>query len=157
MYIYPIKPDEIYHYGMPERSGRYAWGSGDRPYQRLEGKVSRMENRLKKKFSKTDLRTSKLQENINKKMDKANAQRNSIFKSRRTKAERSFNEAYSLEEKKQRAEYKMSKTYEKYFDKFSKFNVQMDSDLQTKGLEYYNRVVANTETQYKAALIKRVS
>lgn len=51
----------------------------------------------------------------------------------------------------------MSKTYEKYFDKFSKFNVQMDSDLQTKGLEYYNRVVANTETQYKAALIKRVS
>lgn len=41
MYVYPIKPTELYHYGMPERSGRYAWGSGDRPYQRLEGKISK--------------------------------------------------------------------------------------------------------------------
>lgn len=38
MYVYPLKPNEIYHYGMPQRSGRYAWGSGDRPYQRLEKK-----------------------------------------------------------------------------------------------------------------------
>lgn len=28
--------EELYHYGTPERSGRYRWGSGDRPYQRLE-------------------------------------------------------------------------------------------------------------------------
>ena len=26
---------ELYHVGMPRRSGRYPWGSGDRPYQRL--------------------------------------------------------------------------------------------------------------------------
>ena len=25
--------DELYHYGMPRRSGRYPWGSGERPYQ----------------------------------------------------------------------------------------------------------------------------
>lgn len=25
--------NELYHYGMPRRSGRYPWGSGDRPYQ----------------------------------------------------------------------------------------------------------------------------
>ena len=24
---------ELYHYGIPRRSGRYPWGSGDRPYQ----------------------------------------------------------------------------------------------------------------------------
>lgn len=24
---------ELYHYGKPRRSGRYPWGSGDRPYQ----------------------------------------------------------------------------------------------------------------------------
>ena len=36
MYIYPIRPDEIYHYGMPRRSGRYPWGSGDRPYQSVK-------------------------------------------------------------------------------------------------------------------------
>lgn len=25
--------DELYHYGMPKRSGRYPWGSGENPYQ----------------------------------------------------------------------------------------------------------------------------
>lgn len=25
--------NELYHYGMPRRSGRYPWGSGERPYQ----------------------------------------------------------------------------------------------------------------------------
>lgn len=29
---------ELYHYGMPRRSGRYPWGSGNRPYQKLEKK-----------------------------------------------------------------------------------------------------------------------
>lgn len=29
---------ELYHYGMPRRSGRYPWGSGQRPYQDDEGK-----------------------------------------------------------------------------------------------------------------------
>lgn len=38
MYIYPIKPDEIFHYGMPRRSGRYPWGSGERPFQ---GEISK--------------------------------------------------------------------------------------------------------------------
>lgn len=33
MYTYPIRSDEIYHYGVKRRSGRYPWGSGDRPYQ----------------------------------------------------------------------------------------------------------------------------
>lgn len=28
--------DEIFHYGMLERSGRYPWGSGENPYQRLQ-------------------------------------------------------------------------------------------------------------------------
>lgn len=29
--------NEIYHIGMPRRSGRYPWGSGDRPFQSAEG------------------------------------------------------------------------------------------------------------------------
>lgn len=49
MYIYSIRPDEIYHYGMPERSGRYPWGSGNRPKQRLEGLRKQHKERLRKK------------------------------------------------------------------------------------------------------------
>lgn len=33
MYQPPIRPNEIYHYGIKRRSGRYPWGSGERPYQ----------------------------------------------------------------------------------------------------------------------------
>lgn len=28
-----VQSDELYHYGLPRRSGRYKWGSGDRPFQ----------------------------------------------------------------------------------------------------------------------------
>lgn len=38
--------NEIYHYGMPHRSGRYPYGSGERPYQ--DRKVARKEARKKK-------------------------------------------------------------------------------------------------------------
>ena len=33
--------DELLHYGMPRRSGRYPWGSGEDPYQRSKDFVSR--------------------------------------------------------------------------------------------------------------------
>ena len=37
--VYDIYDDDtIIHYGMPKRSGRYPWGSGEDPYQRLGGK-----------------------------------------------------------------------------------------------------------------------
>lgn len=33
--------DELYHYGMPRRSGRYPWGSGDNPHQHDESFLKR--------------------------------------------------------------------------------------------------------------------
>lgn len=47
--------DELLHYGIPRRSGRYPWGSGENPYQHEEyfGKVS---NNLKEKgFTENDI------------------------------------------------------------------------------------------------------
>lgn len=35
--------NELYHYGIPRRSGRYPYGSGDRPYQRQEKQKNRKE------------------------------------------------------------------------------------------------------------------
>lgn len=35
--------DSLEHYGMPRRSGRYPWGSGDNPYQRTRDFLSRVE------------------------------------------------------------------------------------------------------------------
>lgn len=44
-YNYPYRPDEIYHYGIKRRSGRYPYGSGDRPYQGED--VKRLRSQLK--------------------------------------------------------------------------------------------------------------
>lgn len=142
---------------MPERSGRYAWGTGDRSYQRLEKRASRMEKRLTKKLNKADTKTAKLQDKANKNFNKANVQRNSMFQFRRNKADTSFERDYELQEKRERIEYKTSKQYERYLSKFLSLDLTMDSDLEQRGLDYYNRVLANTDTQYKAALMKRVS
>lgn len=43
---YQDKPslDEMFHYGMPRRSGRYPWGSGEDPYQRTGDFISRVKS-----------------------------------------------------------------------------------------------------------------
>ena len=42
---YDDKPslDELMHYGMPRRSGRYPWGSGKDPYQHCTDFLSRVQ------------------------------------------------------------------------------------------------------------------
>ena len=62
-YIFPQKPDEIYHYGIKGRSGRYPWGSGDRPYQRLEKQVGKLERKVErsKKISNKDEKRLRLE------------------------------------------------------------------------------------------------
>lgn len=47
------------HYGMPRRSGRYPWGSGDEPYQHSRDFVSRVEEMRKSGFTYTDPKTGK--------------------------------------------------------------------------------------------------
>ena len=42
-----LTDDILMHYGMPRRSGRYPWGSGDNPYQHSGDFLSRVEE-LKK-------------------------------------------------------------------------------------------------------------
>lgn len=45
--------NDIMHYGMPRRSGRYPWGSGDNPYQHTEDFLSRVETLLKSGWKET--------------------------------------------------------------------------------------------------------
>lgn len=46
--IYYIKTsNELYHYGMPRRSGRYPYGSGERPYQGDNDTVKRRASDMK--------------------------------------------------------------------------------------------------------------
>lgn len=45
--------DVLMHYGMPRRSGRYPWGSGDDPYQHSGDFLSRIEELKKQGWSET--------------------------------------------------------------------------------------------------------
>lgn len=46
--------DVLMHYGMPRRSGRYPWGSGDNPYQHSGDLLSRVYELRKQNFTYTD-------------------------------------------------------------------------------------------------------
>lgn len=52
---YSMDYDEtiIEHYGMPRRSGRYPWGSGDNPYQHGDDFLSRIDKLKKKGWTET--------------------------------------------------------------------------------------------------------
>lgn len=54
----PIVEDMLMHYGMPRRSGRYPWGSGDNPYQHSGDFLSRVEELKKQGLSETDIAKS---------------------------------------------------------------------------------------------------
>lgn len=54
----PFEIDEefdIVHYGMPRRSGRYPWGSGENPYQHSKDFISRYEELKKSGMSAKDI------------------------------------------------------------------------------------------------------
>lgn len=53
-YTKPIRPDEIYHYGIKRRSGRYPYGSGDRPYQGEDVRYIRDQINRERKSRKTE-------------------------------------------------------------------------------------------------------
>lgn len=49
-----VAEDILMHYGMPRRSGRYPWGSGDDPYQHSMDFLGRVEKLRKLNFTYTD-------------------------------------------------------------------------------------------------------
>lgn len=50
----PIAEEILMHYGMPRRSGRYPWGSGEDPYQHSRDFLGRVEEMRKEGFTYTD-------------------------------------------------------------------------------------------------------
>ena len=50
-----IVEDILMHYGMPRRSGRYPYGSGENPYQHSGDFLSRVQELKKSGMSETDI------------------------------------------------------------------------------------------------------
>ena len=54
----PLEDLVLIHYGMPRRSGRYPWGSGENPYQHSGDFLSRISELKAKGMSETDIAKS---------------------------------------------------------------------------------------------------
>lgn len=55
----PVAEEMLMHYGMPRRSGRYPWGSGEDPYQHGTDFLGRVDELRKQKFTYLDPQTGK--------------------------------------------------------------------------------------------------
>lgn len=55
----PVAEEMLMHYGMPRRSGRYPYGSGEEPYQHSRDFLGRVDELRKQKFTYTDPETGK--------------------------------------------------------------------------------------------------
>lgn len=156
---------EIYHYGTKHHSGRYPYGSGDRPYQdkearkfeKRDARKNRLEKKLTKKFDKRDRKISKNQERANKFYEKGVKKENSFFSK-----QKSIDKAYEKANKAQRLvnkyEYSTKKTYEKYLKKIERMNIgDINPDLKRRGDDYIRRVAENSKGQYQAFLSRRIT
>ena len=54
----PIAEEILMHYGMPRRSGRYPWGSGENPYQHSGDFLSRVDELKAQGLSETEIAKS---------------------------------------------------------------------------------------------------
>ena len=51
----PVAEEILMHYGMPRRSGRYPWGSGDNPYQHSGDFLSRIDELKSQGLRETEI------------------------------------------------------------------------------------------------------
>ena len=49
-----VKEEKLSHYGMPRRSGRYPYGSGENPFQHGRDFLGRIADMKKENFTYTD-------------------------------------------------------------------------------------------------------
>lgn len=62
--------NELLHYGMPRRSGRYPYGSGDRPYQSTGGQKRGIRGAIQRRKDKKNAKAAELLEREAEKQEK---------------------------------------------------------------------------------------
>ena len=55
MYVDKPSPNELYHYGIKRRSGRYPWGSGKDPYQHSGDFLARVDELKNQGLSEAEI------------------------------------------------------------------------------------------------------
>lgn len=160
--------EELYHFGIPRRSGRYPWGSGDRPFQSSGGKVSvsKEERKKAKRAAKADKRiskTAKKMQNISFKMEgredkankyyaKAERQRYSILPGSKRRSKDSFAKAEYQKGMSNRYARKGELKYKKLLKKYGATRVNSNDKARVLGERYIALVAENTKMTYYSTM-----
>lgn len=145
------------HYGIKRRSGRYPFGSGERPYQSIkqrrtpEAKAERINRRAEKKMSKIDYKTTKKQGRANKYFAKAQRKQVSPFATQRG-VNKAANRAVDAQRKVNRLEYKGQKYYKKVVSKLNKIDREISPEVERLGQKYVKSVMDNSKLIYSSII-----
>lgn len=134
---------ELEHSGVKGRSGRYPWGSGDRPYQRLEGSrkspIGRMKaNKAKKQAKAAEQREKYLEENKDRVLRSGTAKEVSEYAGRLTVSE--LNQVYQRLNLEANIKNLSERDKMKYSSKLTNLAKKIDkgSEYISSGIKYYN-------------------
>lgn len=153
--------NELYHFGIKRRSGRYPYGSGLRPFQsdpqkamaRRKKRAQRIESRTTSKFSRLDKKIDRRQKKADKEFNRAEKKSVSFFATQRG-IDSAFEKAQVAQRRVHNLEYKGGQYYKRQQKKFSRMGLSMNSDLANRGMAYLNNVSKNTQEMYKMSLYK---
>lgn len=159
--------DELYHYGVPRRSGRYKWGSGKNPFHhgsdlkstRLGKKIARNEYAIAKRTSKikkldkkinNGLSDKKLAKTVNKRSQLYSKNRKAIIKNKEYSDKKKRIDTYkkSQEEKKPDIQKVISSGNAKTILKNKQYlsNQQMTEALKRVNAEQQLKKIAAKDT-----------
>lgn len=149
-YSPPIRPDELYHYGIARRSGRYPYGSGDRPYQREEKRKQAGTFFSKMKQKKEDKSRQKKEE-LTRQIEQAKKikaeNRDRILQSGKASEVLQYKGELSNQELKQVLE---RLKLEKDLGDYANFEVQSGFDKMDKVMKDFDKVINWGNTGAKA-------
>ena len=144
--------NDILHFGVKGKSGRYPWGSGDRPYQRLERRAGRVEKRMYKTAAQRDA----AQNVANKKFKKAEDKTYRRFSTRKS-VRKAMDQAYVAQRKASRYNVKGSKQYDKLRKILDRIgDLKLNPKTKALGDEFIKRVMENSEALYNQMLYENI-
>lgn len=163
-----MNSNELYHFGIPRRSGRYPWGSGDRPFQSSGGKAStskeerrktKKANKANKKISKTAKKMQNISFKIEGREDKANKyyaraerQRYSILPGSKKRSKESFAKAEYQKGMANRYARKGELKYKRLLKKYGATRVNSNAKAKALGERYISMVAENTKMTYYSTM-----
>jgi hypothetical protein len=137
------------HYGIPRRSGRYPYGSGERPFQGEDKEAIRAAKKLakderykmsvQKRLDKTVKRYEKAQNKANKASNKAQKKAYSHFASYNS-ANKAMDKAAKKQFKADKVAYKGNKIYTRAQKKLKNSQISLDEETIKKGKMFADRV-----------------